>query len=185
MAGASPLLLRPERGLFAPSLADAVTLVEAIHDLPALEAGEQVTRYDDAVVPTEYEAFIRNAAERLTLHHATAHSPEMIKIIKHAGASIKSLPPGMVSSGFSSCYSRLSANEPSVTLTVNFVHPASNRCIHPSQHRALTPREGARLQGFFDTFEFVGTRSQIVKQIGNAVPPLLGRIIAEAIIASD
>jgi DNA (cytosine-5)-methyltransferase 1 len=71
--------------------------------------------------------------------------------------------------------------EPSVTLTVNFVHPASNRCIHPEQHRALTPREGARIQSFDDGFEFAGNRTQVVKQIGNAVPPLLGGAIATAV----
>jgi DNA (cytosine-5)-methyltransferase 1 len=88
----------------------------------------------------------------------------------------------MTTSGFSTSYSRLDADEPSVTLTVNFVHPSSNRCIHPIQDRALTPREGARLQGFDDSFIFHGSRTQIVKQIGNAVPPLLGRVIAEAIL---
>jgi DNA (cytosine-5)-methyltransferase 1 len=45
----------------------------------------------------------------------------------------------------------------------------------------LTPREGARLQSFDDDFKFAGNRSQIVKQIGNAVPPLLGRAIGEAL----
>jgi DNA (cytosine-5)-methyltransferase 1 len=64
-----------------------------------------------------------------------------------------------------------------VTITVNFVHPASNRCIHPTLDRALTPREGARLQSFDDDFVFCGSRAQIVKQIGNAVPPLLGQAI--------
>jgi DNA (cytosine-5)-methyltransferase 1 len=64
---------------------------------------------------------------------------------------------------------------------VNFVHPASNRCIHPKLDRALTPREGARLQSFDDDFVFAGNRTQIVKQIGNAVPPLLGTAIANAL----
>ena len=119
------------------------------------------------------------------MHDATAHSAEMLNIIKHAGDNIHALPPGLVTSGFSSCYSRLAPNGPANTMTVNFVHPASNRCIHPFQDRALTPREGARLQGFPDTYVFQGTRGQVVKQIGNAVPPLLGRCIAEAILDAD
>jgi len=105
----------------------------------------------------------------------------MLEIIRHSGPNISYIPKHLISSGFSSCYSRLDSDDPSVTITVNFVHPASNRCIHPIADRALTPREGARLQSFDDDFEFRGTRSQIVKQIGNAVPPLLGQAIGAAV----
>jgi len=180
---ARDLLISTSRDLFDDTL-PSVTIDDAIGDLPELEAGEAATEYTNNV-PSTYGEFIRNAAEKLTLHEATAHSRDMLKIIRLSGANIYALPPGLVSSGFSSSYSRLNGSEPSVTLTVNFVHPASNRCIHPYQHRALTPREGARLQGFFDTFSFSGSRSQIVKQIGNAVPPVLGKKIAEAILDSD
>jgi DNA (cytosine-5)-methyltransferase 1 len=68
---------------------------------------------------------------------------------------------------------------------VNFVHPASNKCIHPTQDRALTLREGARLQSFDDAFRFAGTsRNAIAKQIGNAVPPLLGEVLGRAVAAA-
>ena len=117
------------------------------------------------------------------MHMATAHSKRMLEIIRHSGPNISCIPKHLISSGFSSCYSRLNADEPSVTLTVNFVHPASNRCIHPIQDRALTAREGARIQSFDDRFKFTGTRTQIVKQIGNAVPPLLGRAIGASVAA--
>ncbi len=163
----------------------AITVAEAIFDLPSLKSGEACEIYRKDVDVSTFAEFIRNGAQTLSLHEATLHSEKMLKIIRHAGDNIFALPPGMVTSGFSSCYSRLAAHEPSVTLTVNFVHPASNRCIHPTQDRALTPREGARIQSFLDTFEFRGTRAQTVKQIGNAVPPLLGKAIAEAILASD
>jgi DNA (cytosine-5)-methyltransferase 1 len=185
MAGRQDLVLKPLEGLFTRDLQSAVTIDEAIHDLPQIKAGEQATTYQDDIEPTPYEFLIRNGAQQLKMHEATAHSPRMLEIIRQAGANIYALPKGTVKSGFSSCYSRLNGSEPSVTLTVNFVHPASNRCIHPHQNRALTRREGARLQGFLDTFEFFGTRSQVVKQIGNAVPPLLGHIIAQAILESD
>ncbi|MEQ9370075.1 MAG: DNA (cytosine-5-)-methyltransferase [Coleofasciculus chthonoplastes F3-SA18-01] len=185
MAGQQKFVLKPLGKLFAQNLQPAVTVNQAIHDLPPVEAGERSTVYRDDIESTPYEIFIRNKAQQLTMHEATAHSPRMLEIIRQAGANIYALPEGTVTSGFSSCYSRLNGDEPSVTLTVNFTHPGSNRCIHPYQHRALTLREGARLQGFFDTFEFLGTRSQIVKQIGNAVPPLLGRVIAQAILESD
>lgn len=185
MAGRQEFVLKPLGGLFAQELQPPVTIDEAIHDLPPVKSGERAIVYRNDIEPTPYEIFIRNGAQRLTMHEATSHSPRMLEIIRQAGTNISALPEGTVTSGFSSCYSRLNGDKPSVTLTVNFVSPASNRCIHPKQHRALTPREGARLQGFFDTFEFIGTRSQIVKQIGNAVPPLLGRVIAQAILESD
>ncbi len=183
MAGRSSLLVAPLRGLFADTL-PALTLMDAIDDLPDVGSGEKASAY--ASRPrNRYQEIMRLGADDLTMHEATAHSPAMLNIIKHAGENISALPPGLVTSGFSTCYSRLAAAEPANTITVNFVHPASNRCIHPFQDRALTPREGARLQSFPDTFVFKGTRSQVVKQIGNAVPPLLGKLIAEAILDAD
>jgi len=184
MLGSSSLLLSPEPGFLSDTI-PAVTVMDAIGDLPPVRSGEAAANYLGGVPVTRYAEVIRAGAGRLTLHEATAHSAEMLKIIRHAGENINCLPPGMVKSGFSTCYSRLAPGEPANTITVNFVHPASNRCIHPFQDRALTPREGARLQGFFDTFEFRGSRSQVVKQIGNAVPPLLGRVIAGAILDAD
>jgi DNA (cytosine-5)-methyltransferase 1 len=184
MVGNSPLLLMPDPG-FLGDTRPAVTVMEAIGDLPPVRSGEAATEYNEDAPVSRYAEVIRAGAERLTLHDATSHTPAMLEIIRHAGKNINCLPPGLVTSGFSTCYSRLDGDEPANTITVNFVHPASNRCIHPIQDRALTPREGARLQGFFDTFEFSGMRSQVVKQIGNAVPPLLGRLIAEAILESD
>ncbi|MBK9009416.1 DNA cytosine methyltransferase [Novosphingobium sp.] len=183
MAGKSKLLIMPETGLFSEAL-PALTLLDAIDDLPEVRSGERATSYAGAP-RNRYQEVLRFGAKDLTMHEATAHSPAMLNIIRHAGDNISALPPGLVTSGFSSCYSRLAPHEPANTMTVNFVHPASNRCIHPYQDRALTPREGARLQSFPDAFEFKGSRSQVVKQIGNAVPPLLGRIIADAILDSD
>ncbi|KPA15322.1 Cytosine-specific methyltransferase [Candidatus Magnetomorum sp. HK-1] len=133
---------------------------------------------------TTYQKKRRNGNDELKLHIATKHTEKMLEIIRHAGKNINCIPKELISSGFSSCYSRLDANEPSVTITVNFVHPASNRCIHPVLNRALTPREGARLQSFDDDFEFFGNRTQITKQIGNAVPPLLGKAIADTLAES-
>lgn len=164
-------------------LKPAVSVMDAISDLPPLRAGQSATHYDRPP-SNEYQSARRNGAHVLTLHEATAHTPKMLEIIRHSGPNIYSIPKHLISSGFSSCYSRLDGDSPSVTITVNFVHPASNRCIHPTQDRALSPREGARLQAFDDTFTFVGSRTQIVKQIGNAVPPLLGKAIGTAVLSS-
>ena len=171
-----------QNGLFQKEYLPATTVMEAIHDLPELKAGECATSYRLDVRPTQYERSLRGRRKTVTLHEATRHSERMLEIIRHAGTNRAALPEGLTTSGFSTCYSRLEPHQPSVTLTVNFVHPASNKCIHPYQDRALTPREGARLQGFPDSFKFLGTRAQIVKQIGNAVPPLFGRVIADSLL---
>ena len=166
--------------LFTPSLPDAITVLDAISDLPPLESGEEITSYQQPP-RNEFQAARRNEAVELKLHNATEHTRKMLEIIRHSGKNIDSIPRHLIKSGFSTSYSRLDGNSPSVTLTVNFVHPASNRCIHPTQNRALTPREGARIQSYDDTFEFAGNRTQVVKQIGNAVPPLLSKAIARAV----
>jgi DNA (cytosine-5)-methyltransferase 1 len=168
--------------LFSGPLKPAVTVMEAISDLPEVPAGGSAAEYADGLPVSEFARTLRGAGTKLTLHEATGHSAKMLRIIRLSGANRAHLPKDLTSSGFSSCYSRLEPNRPSVTLTVNFVHPSSNKCIHPFQDRALTPREGARLQGFPDDFVFCGTRAQIVKQIGNAVPPLLGRVIGESLM---
>lgn len=161
-------------------LPPALTAWEAISDLPPVGAGQEATAYD-LPAQNDFQRRLREGSSRLTLHRATAHTPRMLEIIRHSGANRFHLPPGMVKSGFSTSYSRIDPNLPSVTLTVNFVFPPSNKCIHPFQDRALTPREGARIQSFPDDFVFRGNWSQIVKQIGNAVPPVLGEAIGEAV----
>ncbi len=179
----SRLLLPLPSNLFVPNnslLKPVVSVMNAISDLPEIQAGEEARRYDKYPC-SDYQKERRTRSKELTLHSATAHTRKMMEIIRHSGKNISSIPKHLISSGFSSCYSRLDANQPAVTITVNFVHPASNRCIHPLQHRALTPREGARLQSFDDDFIFMGNRTQIVKQIGNAVPPLLGKALARSI----
>lgn len=176
-------MLIPSDDLFTarPNLRPAVTVLDAIDDLPPIGAGESADYYDRPP-RNDYQRRRRNGSKTLALHYSTAHTPRMLEIIRHSGKNISAIPRHLISSGFSSCYSRLDGDMPSVTITVNFVHPASNRCIHPKCDRALTPREGARLQSFDDSFQFAGNRSQVVKQIGNAVPPLLGKAIGEALV---
>lgn len=73
---------------------------------------------------------------------------------------------------------RLRWDKPSVTIRTEFTKPEKGRYLHPSEDRAITLYEGALLQGFPDDYKWVGSRSEISRQIGNAVPIELGRAIA-------
>jgi DNA-cytosine methyltransferase len=76
---------------------------------------------------------------------------------------------------------RLRSGEPSVTIRTEFFKPEKGRYLHPTEDRAITHFEAARLQGFPDDFKWYGSKLDIAKQIGNAVPVALGRKIAESI----
>lgn len=73
---------------------------------------------------------------------------------------------------------RLWWDRPSFTIRTEFYKPEKGRYLHPSEDRPITHREAARLQTFPDSFIFEGTKIEIARQIGNAVPPMLGKAIA-------
>lgn len=82
---------------------------------------------------------------------------------------------------FNDKYKRLDWDDLSRTITAHIAKDGY-WYIHPEEHRTLTVREAARIQTFPDSFRFAGTRSDAFRQIGNAVPPALGRSVAEAIL---
>jgi DNA (cytosine-5)-methyltransferase 1 len=79
-------------------------------------------------------------------------------------------------------YGRLAWDEPSVTLTARFDSFTRGRFAHPTEHRSLTIREGARIQTFPDRFIFEGNREESARQVGNAVPPRLAQQLGKAIL---
>lgn len=161
----------------------ALSVMDAISDLPDVESGEELCIYKSAP-KNDYQESRRKNQKKLTLHIAAKHNAKMLNVMKHSGNNKSSIPEGLITSGYSSSYSRLSPNEPSTTITVKFTSPASSKCIHPFQNRAITPREAARVQSFDDEFIFCGSKTEISSQIGNAVPPLLGRALAPMILSN-
>jgi DNA (cytosine-5)-methyltransferase 1 len=87
------------------------------------------------------------------------------------------------SGGWPDVYGRLAWNGQCPTITAGFDSFSRGRYAHPKYHRAITPREAARLQTFPDNFRFTGTRHDVRLQIGNAVPPLLAEVFGKAIKA--
>ncbi len=160
-----------------------LTLMEAIGDLPRIGTGESSSVY--ATAPqNEYQKRMRGGQKELLDHNASNYGEKMQEILRviPAGGSIKDLPPRLrPKSGYCNTYARLMPDEPSPTITRNFGTPSSSRCVHPYQPRALSTREGARLQGFPDDYRFVGGKQSKNLQIGNAVPPILGEAIARVV----
>ncbi|MDB3981800.1 DNA cytosine methyltransferase [Methylophilaceae bacterium] len=85
-----------------------------------------------------------------------------------------------------SVYGRLFLDKPSPTITSGFMSPGRGRYVHPKERRALTPHEGARIQGFPDSFQFNGAPStKLGKWIGDAVPSSLSYTATLICLASD
>jgi DNA (cytosine-5)-methyltransferase 1 len=81
-------------------------------------------------------------------------------------------------SGGTDLFGRLWWDRPSVTIRTEFFKPEKGRYLHPSANRPITHREAARLMSFPDDFEFTGTKIEVARQIGNAVPPVFSATIA-------
>jgi len=80
-------------------------------------------------------------------------------------------------SGATDVFGRLWWDKPALTIRTEFYKPEKGRYLHPSEHRPITHREAARLQTFPDNFQFEGSKIEVARQIGNAVPPLLAYTI--------
>lgn len=85
-----------------------------------------------------------------------------------------------LTNAFNGKYRRLKWDEPSLTVDTRFGQP--RYFLHPIEDRGFTIREAARIQGFSDNYEFLGSESDIYRIIGNAVPIPMAQAIAEAVI---
>lgn len=162
-----------------------VTLRDALGDLPALRSGQTGACYD-GVADNEFLRWVRaNAGEKLTEHSAPKNGKHLIRIMEtlQDGQSKDDLPEEIrPRSGYGNTYAKLWWDRPSTTITRNFACPSSSRCIHPRDSRAMSIREGARLQSFPDDYLFYGSDGKKRLEIGNAVPPLLSMAIAEKML---
>lgn len=78
-------------------------------------------------------------------------------------------------------WGRIDSDKPANTLRCRFQNPSMGRYIHPTENRVISLREGARIQGVNDSWQFVGKREAIARQIGNGVPVPLAFAVARAI----
>lgn len=161
-----------------------ITVKEALSDLPAMRDGEEKTTYETPP-QTPYQRWAREGSEKLRNHKTPGHSDLVLE-------RIRSIPPGgdhsdlperlKLTSGYPNIYGKLVWNKPAGTITGNFgCASAPGKFLHPKDDRVLSVREGARLQSFPDRVKFFGSQSQQYKQVGNAVPPLLAKAVAESV----
>lgn len=86
--------------------------------------------------------------------------------------------------GTTDVFGRLWWDRPSLTIRTEFFKPEKGRYLHPVADRPITHREAARLQTFPDEFTFEGSKTEVARQIGNAVPPVLAQTIANSVRAA-
>lgn len=162
------------------------TIWDAISDLAFLSAGEgaEVQKYP-APPSSSYQKALRKGSKCLYNHVATNHSAialQRLAMIPPKGGKEFLPPEHHTKSIYSGTWERMDADDVSVTITTRFDTPSSGKFTHPYLDRAITVREAARLQSFPDTFRFFGPKTSQMKQVGNAVPPLLAKAVAECIL---
>ena len=163
-----------------------VTIWDAISDLAYLESGEGTEEQEYRNDPqSDYQRKLRGNSKILYNHVATNHSPlalERLSMIPpNAGKEV--LPKEhLTKSIYSGTWTRMRKEEISVTITTRFDTPSSGKFTHPYLNRAITVREAARIQSFPDSFKFIGNKGSQMKQVGNAVPPLVAEAIAGVIL---
>lgn len=170
-----------------------LAIKDAISDLPIVGEGEEKKSYD-CEPKSPYQRLMRGSNLELRDHSCGTYGDKIRTVIKNVkqgqgrndfNALVnegKIDRKYYLTSGYKNTYGRLEENKPSTTITNNLSTPSGLRCIHYSQDRALTSREGARIQSFPDWFYFEGkSRSEINTQIGNAVPPLMAMAWAREI----
>lgn len=154
-----------------------ITCEDAISDLPSLvdELGQEESTY--VMEPlTAYQEFMRSNSDKLMNHVGTQHDQKTIDFIAMVpeGKNFRALPaPYNTMFKYNEALTRYHSKRPS--LTINTGHRSH---FHYKWNRIPTVRESARLQTFPDDFIFFGNKSQQYKQVGNAVPPLLGKAVA-------
>lgn len=163
-----------------------ITCEDAIGDLPSLQTDSGEIIYGDeeqnyvTVSQNDYQRRMRANSTTVRNHIGSIpieKTKYMISLVPE-GKNYKALPPeyaGMYK--YHEALTRYHSKKPS--LTINTGHRSH---FHYKWNRIPTVRESARLQSFPDDFIFFGNKSEQYRQVGNAVPPMLGQVVAEALL---
>ena len=165
------------------------TVEDAIKDIESVNAVFKVEEGEDGIKLSKTPETISELGQKLRdsdilyNHVSTETTPEALKRFKAIpqGGNFHSLPPELKTTYSdtertqNTIYLRLKYDEPSGTV----VNVRKSMWIHPVLHRALSIREAARLQTFPDSFVFCGVKDSQYQQVGNAVPPILAKALAD------
>jgi DNA (cytosine-5)-methyltransferase 1 len=178
---------------FWPAIEPKVYLGDAIGDLPPLKdtIGARLAQYSPEGELGPFATLMRNGSEDGIVHdHMTRPVREDDRVIfemmdsKTLYSSIPAHLRRYSADTFDDKYKRLGKDDLSRSVTAHIARDGY-WYIHHAEHRTLTVREAARIQTFPDRFRFAGTRSDAYRQIGNAVPPLLGAAAAKALLPRE
>jgi DNA (cytosine-5)-methyltransferase 1 len=171
----------------------AITVAEAIGDLPRLRSGggnHDVAR-PKGPAKSAFQRAVRRGCKRLYNHACHALTEAMLERIEHVpeGGNWRDIPRKLLPAGMRRArlkdhtkrYGRLSRKGLASTILTK-CDPHWGAYIHPTQNRTISVREAARLQGFPDSFVFAGEHlSKQYTQVGNAVPVPIARAIGEVV----
>jgi DNA-cytosine methyltransferase len=173
-----------------------VTVGDAIGDLPVIAADCQEDSslpYSEDAPSTEFRAYVRDGSHNVRNHFCTATQEVNLRRASYIpeGGNWKDIPAKLLPDRFFTCrmtdhsttYYRLRRDQPAFTITALFGNMTAGAFTHPTSNRALSVREGARIQTFRDRFVFAGPRNSQYRQIGNAVPPLLARAVGAHLLS--
>lgn len=162
-----------------PHFFDSVSVWDALSNLPQSDCEGNIKNLKPQ---NQYQEFLSNADCISYNHIKPQHSDVVIRRIKQIseGENWTKLRDN-IKSVHSGAYGRLCKDGVSPTITTRFDTPSGGGFIHPVEDRTLSPREGARIQSFPDSFKFLGNKTSVYKQIGNAVPPKLAYFYANVL----
>lgn len=168
-----------------PTVDEPTTVRDAISDLAYLNSGEgEFEQPYTTEATSDYQKMMREGSDKLYNHKATNHKKiaiEKLKMIPPEKGR-EYLPKEMLGNQqYKSTWGRLEWDKVSPTIDTRFDAASNGKNNHPFLNRAITPREAARIQSFDDKFVFCGSKVHVRTQIGNAVPPLMAKAIADQI----